>query len=62
MKYYVEYNAQLMGVYKSLKSAMNLIARKGWKNNESNLLYLFDSEGEYYNPQTGENITEEINL
>lgn len=60
MKYYVEYNAKLMGIYKSLRSAINLISRKGWKNDDLNLLYIFDSEGEYYNPQNGEIITDEI--
>lgn len=60
MKYYVEYNAKLMGIYKSLKSAINLISRKGWKNDDLNLLYLFDNEGEYYNPKNGEIITDEI--
>jgi hypothetical protein len=60
MKYYVEYNAKLMGVYKSLKSAINLIYRKGWKNDELNSLYLFDNEGDYYNPTTGEKLNEII--
>lgn len=55
-KIYVRYNAKLMGCYKSLKSAMNLISRKGWKNDEYNMLDLFDEEGNYYSPVNGESI------
>ena len=55
-KFYVEYNGSILGLYKSLSRALNLIKRKGWKDDEDNSLYLFDDLGNAYNPQTGENI------
>ena len=55
-KFYVEYNCSIVGLYKSLSRALNLIKRKGWKDDEDNLLCLFDDLGNAYNPQTGENI------
>lgn len=53
MWYCVEYNAQLMALYKSLRACLNLVQRKGWRDDEKNLLRVFDSEGEEYNPETG---------
>ena len=54
MKYLVNYNAQNMAVYKSVKACLNLINRKGWKNDAENGLYIFDEEGNEYDTITGE--------
>lgn len=54
--YFVEYNAQYMGMYKRLASALNLIKRKGYRNDYDNCLRLFDSYGNEYNPITGKEI------
>lgn len=45
MTYFVEYNAKYIAMYKSLKSAQNFIVRKGLKNDEDNILRIWDSEG-----------------
>lgn len=47
-----------MAVYKSVRACLNLINRKGWKNDAENLLYIFDEEGNEYNTITGELIEE----
>lgn len=54
MKYYVWYNCKLIEVYKSLKCALNLVRRKGWRADNDNTLWLVDSNGTTYNPHTGE--------
>lgn len=48
MTYFVEYNAKYIAMYKSLKSAQNFIDRKGLKNDESNVLRIWDREGNEY--------------
>lgn len=45
MTFFVEYNAKYIASYKSLKAAQNFIARKGLKDDEWNLLRIWDSEG-----------------
>lgn len=59
MKYFVEYNAQYMAMYKSVKACLNLINRKGWKNNEDNMLRIVDENGDEYDTITGSFIEEE---
>ena len=56
MKYYVEYNAKFIAMYKSIKPALRFIAKKGYKNDDNNLLYLVDSAGNRYDPVTGNEI------
>ena len=53
MKYFVEYNAQYMAMYKSVKACLNLINRKGWKNDENNMLRIVDENGDEYDTVTG---------
>ena len=48
MTYFVEYNAKYIASYKSLKAAQNFIARKGLKNDEDNVLTIWDNEGNEY--------------
>lgn len=59
MKYFVEYNAQYMAMYKSVKACLNLINRKGWKNDEDNMLRIVDENGDEYDTITGSFIEEE---
>ena len=53
MKYYVEYNCQYMAIYKSVKACLNLINRKGWKNDENNMLRIVDENGDEYDTIKG---------
>lgn len=53
-RFFVEHNAQYMGIFKSLKCALNFIKRKGYTNDEDNLTYLLDSNGEFYDIHTGQ--------
>lgn len=59
MKFFVEYNAQYMAMYKSVKACLNLINRKGWKNDEDNMLRIVDENGDEYDTITGAFIEEE---
>lgn len=59
MKYFVMYNAQCMAMYKSVKACLNLINRKGWKNDEYNMLSIIDENGDEYDTNTGAFIEEE---
>lgn len=56
MKYFVSYNAKFMAEYKSVKACLNFINRKGYKNDENNLLYIVDEEGNEYDVVTGKYI------
>lgn len=62
MKYFVSYNAKYMAEYKSVKACLDFINRKGYKNDEDNLLYIVDEEGEEYDTITGEPIQEEVEV
>ena len=62
MKYFVSYNAKFMAEYKSVKACLNFINRKGWKNDENNMLYIVDEDGEEYDSVTGETIQEEVDV
>lgn len=53
-KYFVEYNAQFIAMYKSIRSCLNFISRKGLKDDEDNMLRIYDECGNTYNPITGE--------
>lgn len=53
MKYYVQYNGQYMAIYKSVKACLNLINRKGWKNDENNMLRIVDENGDEYDTING---------
>ena len=52
-RFFVEYNGKLVGSYKSLTCALNLIRRKGWQNDFDNSLWLVDNNGENYHPLLG---------
>lgn len=52
-RFFVEYNCKVVGVYKSLTCALNLIRRKGWCDDLDNSLWLVDSNGDSYNPING---------
>lgn len=45
MTFFVEYNAKYIASYKSLKAAQNFIDRKCLKNDDANVLRIWDSEG-----------------
>lgn len=53
MKYFVSYNCQFVAMYKSLKACLNYIQRKGLRDDDYNLLYIVDSEGNEYSWRTG---------
>lgn len=59
MKYFVQYNAQYMAMYKSVKSCLNFINRKGWKNDEGNMLCIIDETGQEYDTITGIKVEDE---
>lgn len=41
MKHSVYYNGKIMAIYKSLKYALAFVAKKGYKNDENNLLFIW---------------------
>lgn len=47
-KFYVEYNCRLMAIYKTLRAALNFVQRKGYRNDELNMVRIFDNLGEHY--------------
>jgi hypothetical protein len=49
MRYFVEYNAKYIAMYKSLKSAQSFIARKKLQNDDCNIVRIWDNEGNEYN-------------
>lgn len=51
--YFIQYNAQTMASYKSIRACLNHIERKGWKDDADNMLFIVDAEGNPYNPVTG---------
>lgn len=54
--YFVDYNGAYIAQYRTLRGALNYIARKGLRNDLDNVLDLVDSDGEMYNPITGKHI------
>lgn len=59
MKYYVEYNGKIMKMFNTIARALAFIVSKGYMNNNNDLLRVFDSESNEYDPNTGE-VLEEI--
>ena len=53
MNYYICYNGKFIAMRKSIGAALNLIKRKGFKDDRHNQLYLIDGNGDTYNPSTG---------
>lgn len=52
--FYIDYNAKFVAYYKTLRGALSRIKREAaWKNDADNVLRLFDSKGDEYNPITG---------
>ena len=49
MKYFIECNAKFIAERKSIKACIALIIKKGLKNDNDNLLYIVDKQGNYYN-------------
>lgn len=58
MKYYVEYNGNLRGMYNSLNRALAFVVSKGYINSDNDLLRVYDSVGNEYDPNTGEMLDE----
>lgn len=56
MYYFVDYNCKFIAMYKSVKACLNLIERKGLKDDYDNILRIVDEQGEEYNPVTGRQI------
>lgn len=54
--FYVVFNAKVMGAYKSIKCALNLVRRKSWQDDADNCLYIVDNKGNMYNPLTGKEL------
>lgn len=52
-RFFVEYNGKIMGSYKYLSGALNLIKRKPWKDDFDNTLWLYDNNGDHYSPFSG---------
>lgn len=44
-----------MAIYKSLKSTLNFVAKKGYKNDESNVLFILCEDGTCYDENGIEN-------
>ena len=57
MKYFIEYNAKYIAEYKTIKGCLNLINKKGIKDDENNCLCIIDENGVVYSPVTGEVMT-----
>ena len=53
MKYFVEYNCKFIAMYKSVKSCISFINKKGLKDDDDNMLRIYDEEGNTYCPITG---------
>jgi len=51
--YFVDYNGKYVGIYKTLRGALNLISRKGYKNDYDNTVRLVDDKGNMYNTYNG---------
>lgn len=58
MKYYVEYNGRIMNTFNTIARALAFVARKGYLNNNNDLLRVYDSDGDEYDPNTGEMLEE----
>ena len=56
--FYVEYNACYIAMYKSIRACLNFIKRRGLRNDEDNLLRIWDNTGAIYDPVNGRGITD----
>lgn len=57
MNFFICYNGKYIASRKSMKSAVDFIEAKGYKDDENNLLYIVGSNGICYTP-AGEEIDE----
>lgn len=48
MTYFICYNAKFIASRKSLKAAVDFIDARGIKDDEDNLLYIADQQGNYF--------------
>lgn len=55
-RFWVEYNGKYVGIYKTLKGALNLISRKGFQDDIDNTLRIVDNNGDMYNVISGNKI------
>lgn len=56
--FYVEYNACYIAMYKSIKACLNFIKRRRLRDDEDNLLRIWDNTGAIYDPVNGKDITD----
>ena len=49
MKYFISYNCKYIAQCKSVKHCLSIIAKKGLKDDENNMLEIVDEDGNYYN-------------
>lgn len=56
--FYVECNGCYIAMYKSLRACLNFIKRRGLRDDEDNLLRIWDNNGTIYDPVNGEDITD----
>ena len=52
-RFWVEYNGKYVADYKSVKACLNLIRRKGLKDDFDNTLRIVDNNGDMYNVING---------
>lgn len=60
MWYFVEYNGKLLKATKTKIVALSFIRQKGLRDDESNSLKLVDSNGDMYDPVTGDDINDDV--
>lgn len=53
MWYFVEYNCLYIAMYKSIRACLNFIDRKKLQDDADNILRIWDSDGNLYNPING---------
>ena len=56
--FYVEYNGCYIAMYKSIRACLNFIKRRGLRDDEDNLLRIWDNTGTIHNPVNGGDITD----
>lgn len=56
--FYVEYNGCFIAMYKSIRTCLNFIKRRGLRDDEDNLLRIWDNTGTIYDPVNGGDITD----
>lgn len=58
-RYFVDYNGKYIAEYKSIKACLNFIVRKGLKDDDDNMLLIWDDDRNMYNSKTGEQLNDE---